>query len=255
MRPIADLTALEVATFCKRAADELRGAASFEAAADSFARQLVREFETIALARVFGTVEFEALPPAERSFAESTVPDLALFPKTEVLTLFGTAGTKPDWNDRRTSAGHLAIPLLNRRTIEEAPMITRLLDDLRFSLKAEAGDSRQLATRAFADANAVCYIPDAATTVDVLGRLVIPATEFVRDNTIRTVVGVGGSYVVARMFVAILLFTTEAIPPATAIHLKELSNTFKVATTGLVRRKSLFGRDAAEDVGRDLSGF
>ncbi len=252
MKRIADLDAPGIADLCARAAEALRGAASFEAAAEIFVRLLVREFETIALARVFGTVEFDALKPEERRFAEAAVADVALFPTTEVLTLFGSAGVQPQWNERRKSEAHLAIPLLNGRSIQEAPMIARLLDDLHFSLKTEAPDSRGLATRAFANADAICYIPDAATTVDVLGRLVVPAADFVRANGIRTVVGVGGSYIVARMFVAILLFTTEAIPAETALQLKELAGAFKIATTGVVRRRALFGTDdeIASDAGR-----
>ncbi len=241
MKRIAQLDASGVAELCARAAEALRDVATFEAASEIFVRLLVREFETIALARVFGTVEFEVLEPDERRFAEAAVGEVALFPTTEVLTLFGSAGARPQWNERRKSAGHLAIPLLNRRSIEEAPMIARLLDDLHFSLKTEPPGARALATRAFANADAICYIPDAATTVDVLGRLVVPAADFVRSNGIRTVVGVGGSYIVARMFVAILLFTTETISAETALLLKALAGTFKIATTGVVRRRALFG--------------
>ncbi len=241
MKRIAELGASDVADLCARTAEALRGAASFEAAAETFVRLLVAEFETIALARVFGTVEFDALEPQERRFAEDAVTGVSLFPTTEVLTLFGSAGAQPQWNERRKSAGHLAIPLLNRRSIQEAPMIARLLDDLHFSLKTEPPDARGLATRAFANADAICYIPDAATTVDVLGRLVVPAADFVRESGIRTVVGVGGSYIVARMFVAILLFTTETISSETALLLKDLAGTFKIATTGVVRRRVLFG--------------
>ena len=218
----------------------LRAAESFEAAAGRFAEALASRFHSIALARVFATVEYKRLPQLEREFASSLVSKLVLFPTTEVLTLFGTAGSEPAWCDRRRSQGHLAIPLLNRQSIDAAPMIAKLLNDLHFTVNTESPAPQRPATRAFANANALCHIADAATTVDVLGRPIIPASDFVRSYGIRTVIGIGGSYIVARMFVAIVLFTTETIPKETAMHLLQLSSTFKAATTAVVRRDAFF---------------
>ena len=240
MKTISECTVNDIAEFSEEIAGALDSAQSFESAAQRFAIRLVERFDTIALARVFGTVAYDRLPEAEREFAASLAAEISLFPTTEVLTLFGTAGVERTWHDRYNSKGHLAIPLLSRRSIDEAPMISKLLNDLHFAFDAEGPESRPDATRAYANANAVCYIPDAATTVDILGRPIIPAAEFVRDYGIRTVIGVGGSYVVSRMFVAIVLFTRESIARETAVHISKLSDTFKSVTTTSVRGRYLF---------------
>ncbi|GAC1305628.1 MAG: hypothetical protein NVSMB19_17220 [Vulcanimicrobiaceae bacterium] len=240
MRTIQGITYADAERFAQDVGDALRGAASFEAAAQRFAERLVQRFDTIVLARVFATVQYHQLPPDERRFVSSTSPDVTLLPSATVLTLFGTSGVRPAWNDRRQSSAHRALPLLDRRTIEEAPMLSRLLNDLQFALDGEAGKPAKFVTRAFANANGLCHIPDAGTTVDDAGRKVIPDGAFVREHALRTVVAFGGPFVVGRVFVATILFTTETISKEAAMHLVRLSSAFKSATTGVVQHGSLF---------------
>jgi hypothetical protein len=219
----------------------LRSARSFESAAQGFAEQLIARFPSLVLARVFATVPHARLPGPERAVATSLAGEISLFPTSDVLTLFGTSGTRPAWNDRRRSRDHLAIPLLNRGQIDQAPMISRLLADLRFRLEEPpASESAPFVTRAFANANGLFYVADAGTTLDEKGRLVIPATEFVRDHDIGTVFGFGGSYVVQPMFVSTILFTKERVSKQSAMHFLQLSSAFKGATSRFVTRGLLF---------------
>jgi hypothetical protein len=240
MAEISQCSASDIERFCTTIFEPLRAARTFETASRILVQSLRNEFENIALARVFGTVEYQQLPDSERRFAAAIASDFSLFPTTEVLTLFGTSGIETDWQDRRRSERHLAMPLLNWRSINDAPMLSKLLNDLHYTVTVEQPTSRAVPTRAFANANALCYIADAGTSVDILGRSIIPAIDFVRSYNIRTVVGVGGSYIVARMFVAVVLFTSENILKDTATHLLPLSNTFKAATSDVVLRNALF---------------
>jgi hypothetical protein len=233
----------EVEQLAEELSPGLRSAGSFENAAQWFAAQLTARFPSIVLARVFATVPHARLPLPESTSAASAAGSISLFPTTEVLTLFGTAGSRPEWNARRRSRAHLALPLLNRGQIDETPMISRLLSDLRFRLETDTSDAAPFVTRAFANANGLFYVSDAATTLDDKGRRVVPAADFVSEHRIGTVFGFGGSYVVQPMFVSTILFTQERISKQTAMHFLQLSSTFKGATSRFVTRGLLFERE------------
>lgn len=225
----------------------LRAAASLSDAAEWFTAHLARHFPSIALIRVFTTTTFSRLPPLESDFARALAGSVALLPSTEILTLLGSAGTEPEWNGRRHSRGHLAIPLLDRARLAEIPMVSRLLDDLRFQLQSETADSVPFVTRAVANANGLFYVEDAATAVDAAGRKIISATDFVRNHRIHSVFGFGGSYVMKPMFVATIVFTQERITKQTAMQFMKLSSTFKAGTTRFMTRGQIF--DAEERAG------
>ena len=222
----------------------LRTADSLEAAAQSFVTQLVRRFPSVALARVFGTVRLNRLPSAESVAAGTAAGGVGLLPSTEVLTLLGTAGARPEWNDRHRSQAHLAIPLVSRAHVDEIPMVARLLADLRYKLNDDATTSA-FVTRAFANANGLFFVPDAATTRDEKGRNIVPAADFIREHEIRSVFGFGGSYVIQPMFVSTVLFTRESLTKAAAMNFLQLSSAFKAGTSRFVSRGMLFGGEAA----------
>src|SRR6202022_3959019 len=110
-----------------------------------------RHFPSIVLARVLGRVPYSRLPVAESCAANAAAGGVALFPSTDVLTLLGTSGAQPAWNDRHRSRAHLAIPLVSRAHVDGIPMVSRLLSDLRYRLRADE-DVSPFVTRAFANA-------------------------------------------------------------------------------------------------------
>src|SRR5262245_30022628 len=73
--------------------------------------------EDLVLIRLFATVEFGKLPPANQVFvrklAEAKQIGALLTDTTPVLSLLGTRGLQSDWNDRRRSEGHVGIPLVS----------------------------------------------------------------------------------------------------------------------------------------------
>jgi len=223
-----------------RAADSLQGAAQW------FVEQLATRFPSVVLARVFATLQFEQLPAAERAAARAAAREQVLGPAADVLTLLGSAGRHPEWNDRRRSRQHRAIPLLGRDQVAGIPMVARLLRDLRYHHKPGPSDPARLVTRAVANANGLFFVPHAATTVDERGRRVIPAEEFVAAHRVASVFGFGGAYLSQATFVATILFTTEVLHQENAMHFLRLSSAFKAATTRLVSRGLFFEPDAAD---------
>src|SRR5262245_16755199 len=104
-------------------------ATSLEEAAQALAAALYTQFaESAILTRVYVTVPFDALPPSTQAFVQA-LPGAAtlLTGTTPILSLVGTQGQKADWNDRRKSRQHGAIPLISAEFVDGIPMIARLL--------------------------------------------------------------------------------------------------------------------------------
>ncbi|MET0386421.1 MAG: hypothetical protein ABW321_10705, partial [Polyangiales bacterium] len=184
---------------------------SLEAAAQDFAALFAREFESVVLARVFAVLPLKSLPEREREFARVFVnDDQRLGVSTPVLTLLGSAGRDASWHGRNTSKGHLAIPLLDQRFVQGAPMIAKLLSDLDIDLKC-LDDGRPIATRQMLGGrNGTFYVPDAQVARDDRGRSIIPARDFVTQHQVRTVFGMGGAYTDGGL-VAAIVFTGELL--------------------------------------------
>jgi hypothetical protein len=244
MALLASTTYESIEHMAQRLAVGLRSTRSLEAAAERFVGRLAEEFPSIVLARVFGTMPFSGLPPAERAAARVAADGLTLLPNTDTLTLFATVGARPQWNERRRSQAHLAIPLVSSAHVDNIPMVSRLLKDLRYRLD-DGEDATPFVTRALANANGLFYVPDAATTLDEKGRRVIPASDFVRDHAIQTVFGFGGAYAIHPMFVSAIVFTQESITKQTAMRFLQLSSVFKAGTARLVNRGLLFADEPA----------
>jgi len=60
----------------------------------------------LAMARTYVTTPYQALPATNRQFVERLAQrnKLTLTPEVPVLSLVGTRGSQPQWNDRRQTA-------------------------------------------------------------------------------------------------------------------------------------------------------
>ena len=208
--------------------------------AQHFAGMFVDGFEEVVLARVFLVLPFSALPPADQAFAADLVKgDRRLQPSTRVLSLLGTRGIERDWNDRKKSTGHLAIPLLDRTFVANAPMIAKLLADLDVDLSG-LDDGRPIATRPLLGGrNGLFYVDEAQTARDSQGRPIIPAMGFVQRYGIHTVFGMGGAYVDGTL-VATVLFTRASLDRLAADRFPNLISNFKMTTAALLKAKRIF---------------
>jgi hypothetical protein len=164
----------------------------------------------LALVRLFKTHPFEALEPEQQEFARKTLGDAEVPAQMKCLTLLATRGDEPDWNSRRASRGHAAIPLPSAKIVENAPMIAQLITqlglDIGIVVKAAPDTIVDLAQKNYN----VFYIPEAK------GSPYIPAqSEFVVPFGIRSVLGFGGMLPSGNLF-AVIMFAKVAISRETA---------------------------------------
>jgi hypothetical protein len=204
--------------------------ASVQQAAEQLTALFATRFSTVVLARVFLVVPLERLPPDDSAFARAVVDhDPRLTATTPVLSLLGTHGQRPEWNDRTRSVGHRAIPLLDRASVLAAPMIARLLGDLEVDLQELLGTGGPIATRMMVGGrNTMFYVPDARTTRDELGRPVIQP-EFASTYGIESVFGMGGSYLDGTLAI-VIVFCAERVERVVADRYGLFINAFKTAT-------------------------
>jgi hypothetical protein len=229
--------------FRARVTTEISHAQSLCVAAQRFTTLFVERFPSVVLSRVFAVLPFERLPQSEQSiargFAERVGTPALLGPKTPVLSLLGSRGALPAWNDRSSSAGHLAIPLLSKELVEGAPMIAQLLADLEVDLGC-LDDGRPIASRRMLGSSNQCfYVGNAKEARDGRGRFIIPAQDFVADHAVDTVFGMAGSYLDGTIVVAIS-FTSESLDKLTVDRFPSIITHFKIATSDLVLRGAVY---------------
>lgn len=222
----------------------LAESSSLEQAAQRYVQAIYTQFrDDIVLARLYATTPCSELPDDNQAFVsnlarQNGVKQL-LRKETLVLSLLGTAGVEAAWNDRKKSRGHVGIPLVSAAFVDSIPMLSRLLGDLGVELQAfDANDSGVRKLLGAGD-NRVFYVADASTTQDSRGRLVIPATDFVSEHRVKTVIGAGGPYPDGTI-VSVLLFTRASIERTHAERLATLVSAFKSRTAKFVTSRRIF---------------
>lgn len=153
----------------------------------------------LALARVYKTHPYAGLEPAQRAFAESLLFGTAPDPDLQCLCLMASAGMEPGWNDRRTSRGHLAIPLASTERIEQAPMISAMVRQFGLEPSQLVNPPRDRLASVAGRSYGIFHVEDAAGSPD------IPAQEeFVERYGIRSAVGFGGALPCGAIFATVL---------------------------------------------------
>jgi hypothetical protein len=212
---------------CSEAFRELRGEAStMEAAAQGITSYLHRHLvdddgrPACPLVRLYKTHRFGMLPPDLQDFAHHATPGRRLDDGVRCLTLLGTSGADPDWNDRRRSEGHQAIPLESAELVAQLPMVAGLIDQLGVDVATVVEPGEEGLALHHRDYD-VFYVPEAE------GSPMVPAQDgFVRPFGIRTVVGCGGMLPSRDLF-ALIVFTRLALDAATADLFRTLALSVK----------------------------
>lgn len=217
---------------------------ALENAAEMVARQLYETYEaTTALARVYAVVAYRDLTPPVASFvdelAKKTGQTAEIRPDTPVLTLLATHGAKEEWCDRRKSQGHMAIPLVSAEFVQAIPMVARLLKELGVDLAWLDAAADMNARRLLGGFNGVFFVDDAATAKDAMGRLIIPAQDFVAEQGVKTVFGMGGFYPDNTLLV-LIVFAREALQRGQVERFTSLISLVKGETFGVVRARRFF---------------
>lgn len=244
MLNLVNYTLGDVGSLQERVQAALEGCASLSEAAQRCVGAVYEDHrESLALVRLYATVPFKRLPTADQSFvaalADSGGAGGALRAETPVLSLLGTRGDAPDWDDRHKSQGHLGIPLVASHFVGAIPMVSRLMHDMGIGLDWLDTHDTKIVVKTLGRIAGVFYVREAATGVDEQGRMIVPAQGFVRDHGIKTVFGLGGSYLNGTC-VILILFTREVMERAEVEKFMPLVNTIKSATQSLVMRDKIF---------------
>lgn len=212
---------------CSEAFRELRAEAStMEDAAQGITAYLYRNLVDAAgrpacpLVRLYKTHRYGMLPPDLQNFAHDAAPGQTLADDVRCLTLLATSGDDAEWNDRRRSEGHRAIPLVSAELVAQLPMVAGLIDQLGVDVHTvvQPGDAWLALHHREYD---VFYVPEAE------GSPMVPAQDgFVRPFGIRSVVGCGGMLPSRDLF-AVILFSRLALDAGTADLFRTLAMSVK----------------------------
>jgi hypothetical protein len=175
------------------------------------------------LVRFFKTHAYGMLDPELRATADALMESKSPSGEMKCLTLLATCGEQPEWNERRRSVGHRAIPLPSKRAIARVPMIARLIKQLGLEESEITHPQPALMMDAEQRTYNVFYVPEAR------GSPYIPAqADFVAPVGIRSVLGFGGLLPPGDLF-AVILFSRVSIPRQTSELFKPLALSAKVA--------------------------
>jgi hypothetical protein len=215
---LTSVTSEDIARLGEESRQTIAGTPTLESAARALCRHLHDELAgpngtpACVLTRCFSTVRYDALPTELQRIAKRALGAVAITPPEPAmrcLVLLGTVGEEPEWNDRRSSRGHQAIPLPSPYVVERAPMIARLIRELGLDL-TQVIRPGAASTRPGGALEGVFHVEDAA------GSRYIPAQQgFVDRYGIRSVIGFG-SILASGELLATLLFTRVSVPPAVA---------------------------------------
>ncbi len=175
----------------------------------------------LALVRLYKTHPFGKLPEDLRAFARGMLeedPD----PETRCLTLLATRGLEPDWNDRRTSQGHKAIPLPSVEFVRRLPMVAGLINQIGLELADVVRPDKARVAELTRKNYDVFHVPDAR------GSEFVPAQDFVERHAITSALGFGG-VLFSGDFYAVVMFSRVPISVEVADRLRVLSLATRVS--------------------------
>lgn len=176
-----------------------------------------------ALVRLFKTHDYGDLDRELQDFARKMLGSRPASPKLKCLVLLATAGEKVEWDGRKSSTGHQAIPLPSEQAVSQIPMIKNLVKQLGLNASMVVKPDPKLILDMEQKTYNVFYVPEA------LGSPLIPAQEgFVIPHGIRSVVGFGGILPSGDIFV-VILFLKVAISRDVATFFGTLSLNVKIA--------------------------
>jgi hypothetical protein len=175
------------------------------------------------IVRFFKTHPYGELGEGLQKFAAAMLPDHRATPSMKCLTLLATAGQKPEWNDRRSSISHQAIPLPSAEILAKAPMVSSLLSELGVEADRLLSPTGNILVESQLSSFNVFYVSEA------VGSPYIPAQqEFALPMGLRSVLGFGGMLPAGEIF-AVILFSKVHIPRDTADLFKTLALNVKLA--------------------------
>lgn len=206
------------------------GASSMEEVAGRIVRYLYNTLvdgqtgrRACSLVRFFKTHTYEQLEDELKAFAVNMLGDAPVSSGMKCLTLLGTVGENQEWNARRASRGHQAIPLPSENAVNEIPMMRNLIKQLGLSVSMVINPDPALLLDMEQKTYNVFLVPEA------FGSPYIPAQkEFVVPYGIKSVTGFGGVLPSGDVFM-VIIFLKVPLSRETADLFKNLSLNIKLA--------------------------
>ncbi|MDQ6735515.1 MAG: PAS domain S-box protein, partial [Nitrospirota bacterium] len=176
-----------------------------------------------ALVRLFTTRAYRDLSADRQACAQNVLGAEPATPDMKCLTLFATAGERPEWNHTDRSQRYKAIPLISDDFVAQFPMFSQLFIQLGINVDATLRSRPELLVDEDEHTFNVFYVADA------VGSLFVPVQhEFVIPYGVRSVLGFGGLLPSGNLFV-VILFTKVFLSRATADLFKPLALSAKLA--------------------------
>ena len=212
-------------------------AASLEEAANALVRHLYENLRgpdgrACALVRLYKTHPYLDLPAELRNFGRALMPDESFDANTKSLTLLATAGDEPQWNDRRASKHHRAVPLPSAEIVERFPMIAQLVRQFGIEISSLLEARPEIIRELDQKTCSVFYVPE----THIHGPYIPAQDEFVVPYGIKSALGFGGVLPSGSLF-AVIMFSRVAIPMETARLFRTIAINVKMNVLRFVGRK------------------
>ena len=176
-----------------------------------------------ALVRCFLTRPYRTLDPLSQACARQVLGRAPRSSEVKCLTLAGTAGLRPEWNDREHSRRYRAIPLISAQFIAQFPMFSQLLQQLGVALESASHVESDLLVDWVEQTFNVFHVPEAK------GNPAVPVqASFVIPYGIESVLGFGGVLPSKTLFM-VILFSRQHVSRETAELFKPLALSVKLA--------------------------
>ena len=140
------------------------------------------------------------------------------------LIMMGTSGDVKEWNCRKESKGHQALPLYDPHIIDTIPMLSALLSQIGLDIPGVAMyDNKIIIEKTEREYGVFCV-------EEAKGSRLIPAqAEFVGPFGVESVIGFGGHYKTDQIY-AVIMFCREKINRKTATLFASLNPTVQLLT-------------------------
>jgi len=168
-----------------------------------------------ALVRCYKTHRFEELPEDLKALAKKSLGRKAVSAGLRCLTLLGTTGDRPEWNDRRQSAAHQVIPLASVEGIEKSPMVAQMIRSFGIELADLVAAGEQPLKASEGKSAGIFHVAQAQ------GSPVLDQA-FVSAERIESVLGFGGP-IRSGDLLAMLLFSRTGIGDDTATRFRTMA--------------------------------
>lgn len=230
MPDIADFTLKDMVEVSAALRSMGSNAASMEEVADKIVHYLYDHLtekdgtgNACALIRLFKTHPYAELDDSLQTFASGIMKASPVSQEMKCLVLLASAGMLPEWNSRKKSAGHKAIPLPSEHFIEAFPMVRQLIQQLGLEVNTVLQPDPAVVVDMAQTTYNVFLIPDA------VGSGYVPAQDgFVIPYKVRSVLGFGGILPSGNLF-AIIMFSKVKVSRQTADMFRSLALSVKIA--------------------------